>query len=319
MKWSSGAGRPGLWLLGWCAVCLVAGPALAQTSPAPSDVRLDAPAPLASPEPEIAVDPAAGLPWGGYRLVVAPNTLLWQPPLANQHEPQMFVRPTSLSNPTTRKTLDTAIGGTAPLVRLAPDLLPSDGVQLDFFAVVFSRFAGYNTLVDADYRFGLPITWASGDWQGKLAYEHTSSHIGDDYLRRHPEASKRGHIRDEMVCGLAYRFWDQLRVYGQFGYAMGLTTAGPPRRDRYDVGVEWSRQVWTGWIGQPFAAIDLDIRGDEQYTPNLTAQAGWQWFRPGALPYSMRVALTFYDGRSPYGQFFDRHEQWYGVGFYLDW
>ncbi len=273
---------------------------------------------LLSAAPALAQESDAGLPRGAWQVAPIPTTLLWQPPLANQHEPQTYIRATTLSNDTTRRTLDTAMGGTAPLVRLERDDRPGDGWQFDLFGTAFSRLANYNTLVDVDYRFGLPITWASGPWQGKFAYEHTSSHLGDDFQRFHLRARKRGHIRDEVVCGLAYRFWDQLRLYGQFGYALGLTSAGPQRRDRYDVGLEWGRQVETGWPGQPFAAIDLDIRGEESCTPNLTLQVGWQWLQPDSFLWSRRVALTYYNGRSPCGQFFDRHERWLGLGLHLD-
>jgi hypothetical protein len=247
-----------------------------------------------------------------------PGSLLWLPPLANQHEPRMFARPTTLKNDITSHTLDAAIGGTAPIFRYGRDDHPREGIQFDIFAVAFPRFAQGRTQEDIDYRFGFPLTWASGPWAAKVAYEHTSSHIGDDFLREHPGVSKRPHIRDEMVCGLSYRFWDQLRVYGQFGYAAGFDSEGPLNRDRYDVGVEWSRQAPTGCKGQPFAALDLDIRGDENYSPNLTIEAGWEWLDPDALMSALRLAVVFYTGRSPYGQFFDRHEQWVGVSLSAD-
>jgi hypothetical protein len=256
--------------------------------------------------------------WGNLHFQLLPRSLLWQPPLANQHEPRMEIVATSLNNDNTKKTLDTAIGGTAPLLRVSGDD-PHDGMEVDFFGVVLSRFAKYNTLDDADYRFGLPLTWASGPWSAKLSYEHTSSHIGDDFIKWEAAGlEKRGHVRDEVVTGLSYRWWNQLRLYGQFGYAMNLSTAGPMKHDRYDFGLEWSRQVSTGFRGQPFAAIDVDVRGDENHTPNVTAQVGWQWQELDSRLPSLRLAVEFYDGRSPYGQFFDVHEQWIGGGIYLD-
>jgi hypothetical protein len=254
----------------------------------------------------------------GRHLQLFPSVLLWQPPMANQHEPRMEIEATTLDNANTKKTLDTIIGGTAPALGWVSDDCPQDGWQLDFFAAALSRFSKYNTLDDVDYRFGLPLTWASGPWSGKLAYEHTSSHIGDDFIKWDTGLQKRGHVRDEGVVGLSYLFWNQLRFYGQFGYAFNMATSGPNRHDRYDFGVEWSRRVSTGFRGQPFAALDIDIRGDEDYTPNLTAQIGWQWQELGSRLSSLRLALEFYDGRSPFGQFFDVHEQWLGAGIFLD-
>ena len=84
------------------------------------------------------------------------------------------------------------------------------------------------------------------------------------------------------------------------------------------MGLEWSHQGATGWRGRPFAAIDLDVRGDEDYTPNLTIQAGWEWRQPAGRVSSLRLGLEYYNGRSPYGQFFELHEQWIGAGIWLD-
>jgi hypothetical protein len=244
---------------------------------------------------------------------------LWQPPLANQREPRTSVRWTSLKNAFTKNNTDAAIGGTAPLLRFFPEGNCREGWQLDFFGVVLTRLGDFRTQEDSDFRFGLPLTWASGGWAGKLAYEHTSSHLGDDLIQQDPAIRKRGHVRDEVVAGLSYRWWDQLRLYGQVGYALGFSSVGPQNRDRYDVGLEWSKQGWTGPCGQPYAALDLEFRGEERYTPDLSAQVGWEWRRPDSVVSAFRLALEFYDGRSPFGQFFDRHEQWIGVGAHLDY
>jgi hypothetical protein len=230
----------------------------------------------------------------------------------------MYFKTTSLNNPDTHNTFDSAIGGTAALLRLYQDDHPEAGFQMDFFATVFTRIADYNTVTAIDYRFGVPITFGSGPWEAKLpSYEHTSTHLGDDFIRVTGRV-KEGHVRDELVCGLAYRFWDQLRAYGQFGYALSLTSAAGNRRDRYDFGLEWSKQHSTGFHGQPFAAVDVELCGDEDYHPNVTAQIGWQWLEPGARLPSLRLGLELYDGRSPFGQFFRQNERWAGIGIYLD-
>jgi hypothetical protein len=217
-----------------------------------------------------------------------------------------------------KENADVALGGTAPLLRLSDGGCCPDCFQLDFFGVTFARLGEYRTLEAADFRFGFPLTWARGPWQAKLAYEHTSCQLGDEFIALNPGYGSQRHIREDIVAGLAYRFGNQLRVYGQFGYAASLTTVGPPRGDRYDVGLEWSKQVATGLRGQLFAAVDLDIRGEEDYTPNVSVQVGWQWLEVGSLVSSLRLALEYYDDRSPFGQFFQQHEQWVGVGLHLD-
>jgi hypothetical protein len=109
-----------------------------------------------------------------------------------------------------------------------------------------------------------------------------------------------------------------LRLYAQFGYAFGESNfVTDYDHERYDIGVEWSKPGPTGIWGQPYAAIDCEFRGDEDYTPNFTAQLGWQWTGAMNVP-ATRFALEYYDGRSPFGQFIDLHESWIAIGVFFD-
>jgi hypothetical protein len=259
---------------------------------------------------------------GGRECTLFPSTLLWQPLLANPHEPRFFVKQTTLEMVGLTPVNDFGIGGTLALVRIAPADRPYDGWQLDVFAAAQTRFVEQDFMATVDYRFGIPVTFNFGRWSGKIGYEHTSAHLGDDIIVDHG-LPIRDSVRDEIVLGLAYRVLEPLRVYGIFSYDFGHTfpediPPGPDRTDRYGLGAEWSRPLPTGWRGQPFAAVDLEFRGDQDYTPNLCVQAGWQWIatpgRPGA-----RFVLEYYNGRSPFTQFLDRHETWFGVGLAFDY
>lgn len=245
---------------------------------------------------------------------VLPRSLLWEPPMANQREPRMYGK---LDNANEESTIDTAIGGEFGVARFGPADRLHEGIQLDVFAAVFTRFNEQRLLKTADYRVGIPLTYAKGPWEAKVAYEHTSTHLGDEYI----EATGRRqvpHVRDEIVFGLARRFWNQVRFYGQYGYSFSTSNAIQGMRDRYDVGVEWSKQRNTGWKGQPFAAADFDIRSDQDYQVNTTLQIGWQWL-DCVTRHSARLAMEVYTGRNPYGQFYQEYDDWIGVGAYYDW
>jgi hypothetical protein len=253
------------------------------------------------------------------RFVGLPPNLLWEPQMANPLQPRMYLDGTSLDNENTHNTVDTAIGGEAALVRVLPRAVPGLMVQEDFFAVVLSRWASYREAVASDYRFGFPTTFSYGNWQGKLGFEHTSTHLGDDFIKMH-NRFKDGHIHDEVVAGLAYRFWNQVRVYGVLGLAPADSGGANGNGDRYNVGVEWSNARTTGWQGQPFAACDLELRADQDYQANVTTQAGWQWQRRecDCRATSFRIGLQYYDGKSPFGQFFRDRERFLGAGLWVD-
>jgi hypothetical protein len=254
----------------------------------------------------------------GCDLTLFPATRLWDPPLANLLAPRMYVMPNTVREVRRGATLDAAFGGDLGWLRLHPEGRPDDGVQIDVFAAAFTRLTEFRTLTDVDYRFGVPVTFADGPWSGKVGYEHTSSHLGDDVIEQNG-LRKRGRIRDEIVSGLAFRAFDALRLYGEVGYAaFTLSTPGPHRRDRYDFGCEWRRRRPTGFCGQPYAAVDLSLFGDEDYTPDLSVQAGWEWVADCPRLSSWRLGVEYYDGRSPFGQFFQRHEQYVGFGLFFD-
>lgn len=228
----------------------------------------------------------------------------------------MFAKATTLSNEFTTNTVDTAIGGTIGLLRCQSRCFADTEYQLDGFAVHFSRWSEAQFSVAGDYRYGFPITFRHECWEGKVGYEHTSTHVGDDLIRKQGRY-RNPYVRDEIVLALAYRWCEQLRIYGECAYAFSMSSPVPSSRERFAGGAEWSRPCATGWKGQPFAAFDLDLRPEQDYTANLTLQLGWQWIPELGRP-SARVALEYYRGNSPFGQLLLEREQWLGVGFYVD-
>jgi hypothetical protein len=256
--------------------------------------------------------------WGERRFTFLPATLLWQPPLANPHEPRFFAKTTNLETSEFDKVIDFSIGGTIALWRISPADRPHDGFQLDLFATTLSRFINNDAMTAIDYRVGFPFTFAHGPWSAKLSYEHTSTHLGDEFLLK-TGTRFRSATRDDLCAGLACRVLEPVRVYGTLAYAAGLGSfvadADPMR---YTCGAEWSRPLPTGWRGQPFAALDMEFRGNDEFTPNVTVQLGWQWLTYHGRP-GLRAALEFYDGRAPYGQLSDRHESWVGFGLFFDY
>ena len=205
--------------------------------------------------------------WNGTTITGLPNNLLWEPPFAIKREPRMLVLPTSLDNFAETWTLDTSIGTTVGLWRFEP-VGRDAAYQVDVFGVVHSRLTP-DDLVASDYRFGIPLTARRGPWHFKFAYEHTSSHLGDDFIRNRPPFPLGEYIRDEAVFGVGRWFAERLRVYGQVAYAFDMTYPQPVVDDdvrwRFDAGFEWYCPQPTGWKGTPFVALNIDSRGDSDF------------------------------------------------------
>jgi hypothetical protein len=260
----------------------------------------------------------------GWELNWLPQGLLWHPPLANPREPRCYVTFGSIDG---QHVVDTSIGATFGLLRYGPVDRPQEGFQIDVFADMFTRFAIRNALTAADYRAGVPLTFAIDNWQMKLSYEHSGCHLGDEYMLlgwnygvQVAKPLPTDVDRDEAVFGIARVLYDSIRLYGQVGYSFTDNDAllGESRA-RYDWGVEYSPPSFHPLLGGPFAAFDMDLRGENDFFPGITVQTGWQWKTREKRRSSARVALTYYNGLSPFGQFYGQREDWYGFTAIYEW
>jgi uncharacterized protein DUF1207 len=256
-----------------------------------------------------------------------PANLLWSPPWANPHEPRCYVK--------AHEMVDTAIGAAFPILRHSSLSSPDEGAQIDVTFAVFTGFAQDNSrfatsellLAAVDYHLGVPFSLKVGDWEYKLAYEFTNGHLGDEYAifgyeygrldrKLYPVRARR----DDIVLGIGRRFSEVLRIYGQFGVSCtkGDTLAGKSPA-RYDWGIEWTPKPTNRWRGGPFAAFDMDLRGEHDFQPGTTVQLGWAWTTRRHRQSSLRVAAEYYDGYSTYEQWFDQRTSRWAFGAYYDW
>ncbi|MGL6095146.1 MAG: DUF1207 domain-containing protein, partial [Fimbriiglobus sp.] len=183
-----------------------------------------------------------------------PTSLLWEPPLANRREPRMSAEVTSLDNYKNEWTLTTSLGTTVSLLRAEP-IGSAVKYQLDLFGVVHTRLSPDDVML-ADYRFGFPVSFERGPWSGKIGYEHTSAHLGDEGIAFGGYRMTR-YAKDELVIGVSRWFEDCVRVYGVFGHAFYQDLPKAYDRNRYQVGFEAYLREPTGWQGTPYAAVDL--------------------------------------------------------------
>jgi hypothetical protein len=205
---------------------------------------------------------------------------------------------------------------------------PGDGVQLSLTGGVFAQFdlgsASYD-LINADYLLGLPLTIRSGGFSARLRVYHQSSHLGDEFLLRtkHPD---RENLSFEAAEGLVSEDLGPLRVYGGGEYYIarepkdlpqGLGHVGaelrPPGGLRFG-SVSTARLI----AGGDLKIVRPDSTGKWHY--GISARAGFEIGRgrEGTEP-SRRWSLLyeFYDGPSPYGQFFQSDVRLMGVGFHF--
>jgi Protein of unknown function (DUF1207) len=197
---------------------------------------------------------------------------------------------------------------------------PGEGVQLGIQAAVFAQFdldTPSRDLLNADYLVGLPLTFRREGFSARLRLYHQSSHLGDEFLLRPENTVKRLNLAFESVELMLSQEVGPLRVYagGEYLFNRNPSTLDPKL---VHGGVELRAGPQRG--GRAVAALDVKSTEQQRWKPAWSARAGLEiaWSRdPASPPRLWSILAEYYDGPSPYGQFFLDHTRYYGVGLHF--
>ena len=341
-------------LLGWLGWAILATPAHAQPDAMPitvldnrdlAVVQPDAtdpfmprryvpkPQPMATPDPlQPFEDPVPGIAPPAGAIVLPnpqdPQTGVWTVPWTWQVLPDGLMFKNYLaSNEEARLgsqlyydkkigwTWDASLGAHVGILRYGTqDPAWPEGWQLDVDGVALPRLDSTRSMVSTDFRIGFPLMRREGPWEFKFGYYHLSSHLGDLYMLAHPDVMRLNYVRDQLVCGVAYRPICDLRFYGEANWAFHNDGGSQPWE--FQFGIDYSPAQPNGLCGAPFAAINTKLREDVNYSGNVTVEAGWQW--RGPTGHTLRTGLQYFDGMSFQRQFYNRYEQFIGAGTWYD-
>jgi hypothetical protein len=214
---------------------------------------------------------------------------------------------------------DATLGGRVGLLRHgSQNAYRPEGFQVDIEGAGMPRLdpEEERDLISTDFRFGVPLTYALGIFETKLAYYHLSSHLGDEFMLKNPGFPRINYSRDAIVLGLAAYLTDELRVYAEAGYA--LYNSGGSEPWEFQFGAEFSPAYPTFSRGAPFAAMNVLAREEVDFGGTFTAQAGWQWRGFGSR-HLLRAGVQYQVGKSPQLEFFDRDEEHLGLALWYDY
>lgn len=244
-----------------------------------------------------------------------PAGLIWRPYLAGGREPRLAAQFVHERNH--GWLADGAFGAQAGLVRYGTeDVFQPEGWQLDVEGAAFPRITLDDSLdlISADFRYGVPLTFRQGMFEGKVAFFHISSHLADEYMASHPGTGPNAYSIFGLNWGVGLRPTDDLRLYAEAAYA--FYTGGPSKPWQFQFGFECSPGRATGNHGAPFFAGNARLREEVDYGGNFTIQTGWAW--RGTSGRLLRVGLQYLNGKSEQAQFLNRFEEQVGVGVWYD-
>ncbi|HVU90048.1 MAG TPA: DUF1207 domain-containing protein [Pirellulales bacterium] len=270
--------------------------------------------------------PSSELPWSWHFL---PTGLMYRSYLAGVKEPRLGTawltdsslgpyHDTRLNTPQVGTVWDSTLGARVGILRYGtPNAYRPEGFQIDLTGSAQPRlnpFGESTPLLSCDYTIGIPITYARGKWQYKTGYNHLSSHMGDELLINNPSllSQRINYVRDSIMLGVGCYVTDNLRLFGEFDYAIGLGGGSEP------VELQWGADYSPARPGgAPFFAVYGDQRQELKYGGFFVVQAGWQW-RGGLALSTFRIGLQYINGKSSQWEFFNTFEQRVGWGIWYD-
>jgi len=193
-------------------------------------------------------------------------------------------------------------------------------LQWNIEAMAYSRFRLSGTVnefqtIDFFGRLPLEIRWDR--YSGKLMLFHESSHLGDDFIRRTGNTGFRYSI-DGLRAIASHEPADFLRLYGGGSYL--LHTVPSPDRGALQAGFELTSRelgLFADYPTRVYLAQDFQSQGRLAWNTNSRTVLGLRMGFKGVLR-SMRLHIGYFDGHSPYGQFFNQREHYADVGISFD-
>jgi hypothetical protein len=243
-----------------------------------------------------------------------PDGMVYKAYLAGTQEPRLAMHMIDINSEGIH--FDGFLGSRVPLLRFGTkDPIRPEGIQIDIEGIAHVRIdLADRQIVDAaDFRAGVPISFGYGRHRTKVGYYHLSSHLQDEFLFDNPGFVRLNFSRDVLVLGHSYYLTDQLKIYGEAGFAF-LSDISLPWE--FQVGLDFAPSGPTGIHGAPFFAINGHIREEVNFGGALTAQMGWAWV--GNRGKMLRAGVHYYNGKSNEYSFFDRFEQQLGFGLWHD-
>ena len=254
------------------------------------------------------------------RPIALPEGFQFEPLLADPKRPRFLVSVVGVQMGDLETTAAAvAYGGRYGLARWP--FGKGEAWQLNLSGAVFAQFdlkAPSMDLINADYVLGLPLTYRNGPNSVRLRVYHQSSHLGDEFLlRNHPE---RVNLSYEALEAIYSRDIGTARAYlgGEYYFHREPSTL---KAGMAHAGMDYRHPdpVVLGWEGGGtyfVAGLDLKAFEHHDWDPAWSLTTGLE-FHP-TLPGQARdkywsLLAVWYDGPSPYGQFFTREVRYWGL------
>jgi len=190
----------------------------------------------------------------------------------------------------------------------SPGYGPYSLETLDYFLIFPERVS--------DLYLGTYLSESSGDLSNRLEFLHDSSQLGDGFFGK-----EQGIIytRSSLRFTSSFQPSDRFRLYAGTGYYIQNLYGQPSFF--FHLGTE----LYTASFGAPFGTMgrgyftyDLQANQDVIGVLNQNFELGFQWKWKKDTHQAIRFALVYYNGNSPYGQFYFQKDDHWAFSLYFD-
>ncbi len=189
------------------------------------------------------------------------------------------------------------------------NLLSKTGaLQFDVEGAVFGIFNQTrrdNALINTEYYIAIPVTFAYDNWAHRVRVYHVSSHLGDEYLKKHRHVKRINKSYEALDYSLSYFLTKAVRLYAGPGVIMHSDSEMhlKPLYLQYGMDIHFNKQIWKELYGRPFFSLHFENTQDTKWRIDATAAVGYEFGRVEKLGRKARVTLEYHNGFSNEGQF----------------
>lgn len=212
------------------------------------------------------------------------------------------------------KTINIALGDDFAIYRWVDALWHGD-IQISIEAGIWSVFnldphpnlAGGTELVNTDFYFGIPLTYARDKWSFRLRGYHISGHLGDEFMVNHPGFDRVNPSIEAIDFCASYQATEALRVYVEPGVYVHSdpTYKWKPLYIQYGTEVRFGghKFYYQKLHGTFFLAMHWRNLEQLHYNFDGTYRTGYELSKLQGIGRKLRLFVGYHHGYSLEGQF----------------
>jgi hypothetical protein len=258
------------------------------------------------------------------------STVLFQPLMADPREPYNYMAYRYGDRVIGKQVASVAIGNDFPVFRWRDVFRWHGDLQLGIAGGIWAVFNYSHVphknhesceLVNTDYFFGIPLTYAYDRWSFRSKLYHISSHLGDEFIVNNPQYLylRKNPSYEAIEFLSSYQLSGNLRLYAGPGIIVHSDQSFPMKTFYAKYGAELKllgkKLYYHQLYGTPFMAIHLENWQVRDWNLDLFVKLGYELSKLQGVGCKMRFYIDYHHGYSYEGQFFLEKTQYGEVGF----